>query len=276
MKLLNYRADGQVRLGIRTERGVLPVRGTMEEVIRSGESGLGELKELEKAAGPLLPEEALAYAPCVTNPGKILCVGVNYAEHGKECREDLPKYPILFSKFNSALAAHRQVIPLPRTAEQFDYEAELVIVIGRKTSRVSREDALSCVFGYTAGNDLSARDLQRRTQQWLLGKTCDGFAPVGPHIVTAGEIDPDDLDIRCEVNGETRQSSHTGRMIFGCAAIISYASQYMTLYPGDIIFTGTPDGVILGRPEKERQWLKPGDRVAVSIEKIGTLVNTLG
>ena len=276
MTLLNYKMDGQIRLGMKTEQGILPLPGTMEQVIQNGKSGLEKLREAAESAGQTIPEETIVYAPCVTVPEKILCVGVNYAEHGRECGVNLPKFPILFSKFSSALAAHRQVILLPKTAEKFDYEAELVVVIGREASCVSKEDALSYVFGYTIGNDLSARDLQQRTSQWLLGKTCDGFAPVGPYIVTADEIDPLCLDIRCEVNGELRQSSNTGRMNFDCADIISYASRYMTLKPGDILFTGTPDGVILGRPEKEQQWLKAGDKVDVSIEKIGTLSIELG
>lgn len=285
MKLLNYKEGNQICLAIKNERGIIiPLKNsgtnnsvptTLEQVIASGENGLRALEQLAKEAPLTLPEENLVYAPCVTNPEKILCVGVNYTEHGNECNFELPSYPILFSKFNNALAAHNQIIRLPQTAEKFDYEAELVVIMGKEAANVSREEALSYVFGYSIGNDLSARDLQFRTHQWLLGKTCDDFAPVGPYIVTADEIDPNHLDIRCEVNGKIRQTSNTSRMIFDCAAIISYASQYMTLKPGDIIFTGTPSGVILGYPEAQRKWLKSGDQVSVSIEKLGTLVNIL-
>lgn len=284
MKLLNYKENGKICLGIKNGRGIIPVKNpggnntlptTMEQVIASGKNGLRALEQYAKDAATALQEEKLVYAPCVTGPEKILCVGVNYTEHGNECNFELPAHPILFSKFNNALAAHNQVVRLPKTAEKFDYEAELVVIIGKEASSVSKEDALSYVFGYTVGNDLSARDLQFRTHQWLLGKTCDDFAPVGPYIVTTDEIDPDHLDIQCAVNGEIRQHSNTSRMIFNCASIISYASQYMTLKPGDIIFTGTPSGVVLGYPEGKQPWLKSGDTVSVSIEKLGTLVNVL-
>ena len=201
------------------------------------------------------------YAPVVTKPEKIICVGLNYADHAKEANMDIPDYPVLFSKFNNALAAHKQVISLPKKAEKFDYEAELVIVMGKEATKVSKEEALSYVFGYTVGNDFSARDLQFRTGQWLLGKSCDDFAPIGPYIVTSDEIDPQNLEISCKVNGEIRQSAHTRDMIFDCATIISYLSQYMTLKPGDLIFTGTPEGVIVGYPEEQQQWLKSGDEV---------------
>ena len=188
---------------------------------------------------------------------------------------DKPLYPILFSKFNNALAAHGQKITLPKSARKYDYEAELIVVIGKEASSVTKEEALSYVFGYTCGNDLSARDLQFRTGQWLLGKTCDRFAPIGPYIVTADAIDPSDLNITCVVNGKVRQSGNTSDMLFDCADIISYASEYMTLKPGDLIFTGTPSGVITGEPADKRIWLKPGDEITVSIEKIGSLTNTL-
>lgn len=282
MKLLNFLLEGEVRLGIKTSQGIIDVNQaagvplTMEEVIARGEQGLAYMAELMDKEVETIPEDQIVYAPCVTRPEKILCVGLNYREHARETKAAVPETPILFSKFNNALAAHNQIIKLPPTAEQFDYEAELVIVIGREAANVAREDALSYVFGYTIGNDLSARDLQFRSGQWLLGKTCDHFAPIGPYIVTADEIDPGNLDITCEVNGSLRQSSNTSDMIFDCASIVSYASQYMTLKPGDIIFTGTPSGVILGYPKDERHWLKPGDEVRVTIEKIGTLVNVMG
>jgi 2-keto-4-pentenoate hydratase/2-oxohepta-3-ene-1,7-dioic acid hydratase in catechol pathway len=287
MKLVIFKLEEEIRLGIKTDQGIIDVKGaassypgdvptTMEEVIARGEQGLKQLEALMGEEAVIMAEDEIVYAPPITGPEKILCVGLNYGEHAHETKADIPEWPILFSKFNNALAAHKQVINLPKTAEKFDYEAELVIVIGKEAANVTTEDALSYVFGYTCGNDLSARDLQLRSGQWLLGKTCDGFAPVGPYIVTADEIDPNNLDIRCEVNGSLRQSSNTGDMIFDCATIVSYASQYMTLKPGDLIFTGTPSGVILGYPKEERQWLKPGDEVRVTIEKIGTLINTMG
>ena len=247
----------------------------MEQVIAGGEEVLKQLAELTKQEVSLISEEEIVYAPCMTQPEKIICVGLNYADHAKESNMDIPTYPVLFSKFNNALAAHNQIIRLPKTAEKFDYEVELVIVIGKEAENVSKDEALSYVFGYTVGNDLSARDLQFRSGQWLLGKTCDHFGPIGPYLVTADELDPSNLNIECKVNGEVRQSANTRDMIFDCATLVSYLSQHMTLKPGDIIFSGTPEGVILGYPEAEQVWLKSGDEVQVSVEDIGTLVNVL-
>ena len=205
MKLLNFKVGGEVRLGIKIKQGIIDVKKgtgvpvTMEEVIAKGEQGLAFLADLMNKELEVIPEEEIVYAPCVTSPEKILCVGLNYREHAKETKAPVPETPILFSKFNNALAAHNQIIKLPSTAEKFDYEAELVVVIGREAANIAKEDALSYIFGYTVGNDLSARDLQFRTSQWLLGKSCDHFAPVGPYLVTADEIDPGNLDISCEV-----------------------------------------------------------------------------
>jgi len=287
MKLLNFIENNGIRLGIRTEQGIVDVAHTaavhlksmptdMTGVIRHGEEALEKLAWLESKAADFIPEEGIVFAPCVTAPEKIICVGLNNIKHIEESNIETPRFPILFSKFNNALAGNKETVKLPKSAEQYDYEAELVIVIGKEVSCVAEDEALSYVFGYTAGNDLSARDLQFRTGQWLLGKTCDGFAPVGPYLVTADEVDPNDLDIKCEVNGKLRQSGNTSDLLFDCAAIISYASEYMTLKPGDIIFTGTPGGVIMGDPEGSRVWLKPGDIVTVFIEKIGSLTTVLG
>jgi len=286
MKFVNFKVEKEVRLGIKSDKGIIDVEKaaakysikaptSIDQVISEGDEGLLQLSELVKNEVETIPEEKIIFAPCVTNPEKILCVGLNYMSHGAECKMDIPTSPVLFSKFNNALAAHNQTVALPQSAYKFDYEAELVIVIGKEAVNVSKEDALSYVFGYTTGNDLSARDLQFVSGQWLLGKTCDGFAPIGPYIVTADEVDPNNLDIKCEVNGVVCQSANTSDMIFNCADIVSYISQYMTLKPGDIIFSGTPSGVVLGYPEGKQNWLKSGDEVVISIEKIGSLINVL-
>lgn len=286
MKLVNFKFEGKIRLGIKLEHGVIDVQKTaaaysakvpltMEEVILGGPKYLNLLTEIAAKQTEVIPEAEIVYAPSVLKPEKIICIGLNYVSHQEECDIEIPAFPIIFSKFGNSLAAHKETIALPQAAEKFDYEAELVIVIGKEAVNVSKEDALSYVFGYTAGNDLSARDLQFRTNQWLLGKTCDQFAPIGPCLVTADEIDPSSLTIECKVNGEVRQSGNTRDMIFDCATIISYLSNHMTLKPGDIIFSGTPGGVILGYPEAKQAWLKPGDELSVSIEKIGTLTNVL-
>ena len=286
MKLINFKVEEQVRLGIKTEKGIMDVEQaatslslelptTMEQVIAGGDKALSQLAELTKLEFPAISEEALVYAPCITQPEKIICVGLNYVDHAKESNMEIPTSPVLFSKFNNTLAAHNQTIRLPKTAEKFDYEVEMVIVIGKEAANVSKNEALSYVFGYTVGNDLSARDLQFRSGQWLLGKTCDHFGPIGPYLVTADELDPTNLNIQCSVNGEVRQSANTRDMIFDCATLVSYLSEHMTLKPGDIIFSGTPEGVILGYPEDQQVWLKSGDEVQVSVENIGTLVNVL-
>lgn len=286
MKLLNFKEGNEICLGIKTDKGVIdvkktsalnsiPVPDTMDQVIAGGQGAVKELEELLKKETVIVNEEDMVYGPAVINPEKILCVGLNYMKHAIECNLAIPKAPVLFSKFNNALSAHKDMVKLPEGVYKFDYEAELVIVMGKEASNVSSEDALSYVFGYTVGNDLSVRDLQFVSGQWLVGKTCDGFAPIGPYVVTAGDVDPDNLDIKCEVNGVTLQSSNTNDMIFDCSAIISYVSKYMTLKPGDVIYTGTPSGVVLGFPEEKQVWLKSGDKTTITIEKIGSLTTTL-
>jgi len=214
-------------------------------------------------------------APAVTGCDKILCIGLNYRQHAKECNLPLPPAPVLFNKFSNALAADGDSVYLDPAYVEYDYEAELVAVMGKPARNVSSEDALDYVFGYTCGNDLSTRDLQfARSNQWLLSKTFDGFAPIGPWVVTADALDPNDLAISSTVNGELRQNSRTSDMIFSLAEIIADLSRHFTLLPGDLIFTGTPQGVMHGYPKDQKNWLKPGDSVEVTIEGIGTLHNT--
>lgn len=299
MKILTYVQDGSLHLGIHTEAGILDVEEaleasghakrteplTLQEFIAGGPGITGELQafagqvlsgEESSRSAVLLDEAELELGPCVPSPGKIICVGLNYRKHAEETNAPIPQTPILFSKFNNALAAHLEPVPLPAASQKVDYEAELVIVIGRTAKNIPREEAYEYVFGYCCGNDLSARDLQMRTQQWLLGKTCDKFAPVGPYLVTADEVgDPNRLAISCSVNGEQRQSSNTADMIFKCDEIVSYISQHFTLEPGDIIMTGTPEGVMLGYPQEQQVYLQAGDTVTVAIEKLGSLTNTM-
>lgn len=293
VKLLQFIKNQQTKLGVKTARGILDVAEAakgfrerqpekMHDIVLQGKDGIRSLKRfVEKIVNEsgestyFLDEDDIQYRPVIEQPGKIICVGLNYVDHANESKMDLPTSPILFSKFNNALAAHKEPIPIPEVTEKCDYEAELVLVIGQTAKNVSEEEALSYVFGYTIGNDLSARDLQFKTGQWLLGKSLDRFAPIGPYIVTEDEIDCNNLVIECKVNGETRQHNNTKNMIFNCAQIISYASKHMTLNPGDIIFTGTPDGVILGYPPERQKWLQANDKIEVSIEHIGTLTNVL-
>jgi 2-keto-4-pentenoate hydratase/2-oxohepta-3-ene-1,7-dioic acid hydratase in catechol pathway len=186
----------------------------------------------------------------------------------------IPEVPVLFSKFNNTLAGTGDPIPLPDNAVQYDYEVELGVVIGKEARSVSVDEALDYVFGYFSVNDMSVRDLQFRTSQWLLGKTPDKFFPTAPYLVTADEVgDPQNLRLFCWVNGELRQNSNTTDMIFSVAECISYISQYMTLKPGDVISTGTPEGVVMGM--KEKKWLKPGDEVVVEVEGLGKCANQM-
>jgi 2-keto-4-pentenoate hydratase/2-oxohepta-3-ene-1,7-dioic acid hydratase in catechol pathway len=291
MRICNFLRGDRPTLGVRTAAGLLDVaavgraRGvevprTTDDVVRG--QHLPTLHALIARDGRdssfLVPEGSVAFAPCIASPEKILMVGLNYRRHCEEVKLPLPSSPTFFSKFNNSLLGHGGTIPLPvNVASRFDYEAELVVVIGRTARDVSEADAPGHVFGYCSGNDFSARDLQMKTSQFLLGKTCDGFAPVGPWLVTADEVtDPQGLPIECRVNGEVRQSSSTRDMVFGCAQLVSYASRHMTLKPGDVIFTGTPEGVIQGKPEAERVWLKPGDELTTTIGDLGELRFRLG
>jgi 2-keto-4-pentenoate hydratase/2-oxohepta-3-ene-1,7-dioic acid hydratase in catechol pathway len=216
----------------------------------------------------------------VTRPEKIICVGFNYREHAAETNTPIPSAPPLFNKFNNALNNHGGTVRLPtRVARQFDYETELVIIFGKECRDVAEADALEVVAGYATGNDVSARELQTATSQFLAGKTSDGFAPVGPWLVTRDRVpDPNALRLQTWVNGKVRQDWNTRDMIFNCRKLISYASGVMTIKAGDIMFTGTPQGVILGEkaPREQRQWLKAGDEVVSLVEGLGELrVNLL-
>jgi 2-keto-4-pentenoate hydratase/2-oxohepta-3-ene-1,7-dioic acid hydratase in catechol pathway len=289
MTLLTLKRNNEFRLGVKTERGVLDVKeaagalrmpapATVDDLLQKEDGpALNALVEAALKANAakrsFLKEEAIEYGPLVTRPEKIVCVGLNYRKHAKETNQQVPKAPILFNKFNNALFEHNGKLKLPvDVATKFDHEVELVIVMGKEAKNVAEADALSYVAGYATGNDFSARDLQLETGgQWMIGKTVDQFAPLGPHLVTADQVDPDKLKIECRINGETRQSSSTSDMVFSTRQIVSYISRHFTLRPGDVIYTGTPEGVIQGRPPDKRVWLKPGDKVACSLEKLGEL-----
>ncbi|MDR4887487.1 fumarylacetoacetate hydrolase family protein [Fredinandcohnia sp. QZ13] len=293
MKLLTIKNEDKWVLGVQEEVGIVdigralslhPKEGvptTIMEVIHGGSKVLDilsyYLKELplQKNSPFLESPQHIEWGPAVTQPSKIICVGLNYKRHADETNSSYPEVPILFNKFNNTLTGHNCSIQIPKVTHKLDYEVELGIVIGKKAKYVSREEALEYVFGYCTVNDLSARDLQTRTQQWLLGKSCDDFSPIGPYLVTADEVgNPNNLAIKTKVNGELRQNSNTSDMIFYCDEIISYISQHMTLEPGDLILTGTPEGVVLGFPEDQQVYLQPGDIVTVEIEKVGALTNT--
>lgn len=293
LTLLHMRRNGEYRLGVKIEKGVLVLDvpeaarllhmrapATMDDLLQNEDGpSLNALVDAAMKSGAahsaliFIKEEGIEYAPLVTRPEKIVCVGLNYRRHAQEIGAPIPKAPVLFSKFNVALNRHNGTIKLPvEVAGKFDYEVELVIIIGKEARNISESNALSCVAGYCTGNDFTARDLQLETGgQWLIGKTPDQFAPLGPYMVTAEQIDPDNLKLECRVNGETRQSSSTSDFIFNTRQMISYISRHITLRPGDIIFTGTPEGVIQGKPKDQQVWLKAGDKIACSLEKLGEL-----
>jgi 2-keto-4-pentenoate hydratase/2-oxohepta-3-ene-1,7-dioic acid hydratase in catechol pathway len=269
-RILNVRRAGKL-LGVE-------VPESTDDVI-SGRNVTGLYKALSAAASlkdVLIAEKSAQFGPCITRPEKIIMLGFNYRRHALETGTPIPKAPVLFNKYNNALSGHGGTIKLPtNVATKFDYEVELQVIVGKTAHEVSEGDALNYVFGYATGNDFSARDLQFRdgkASQFMIGKTPDGFMPVGPWLVGADLVgNPQTLAVECRVNGEKRQSSNTSDMIFSCAQIISYASQIFTLNPGDLISTGTPEGVIIGKPENQQIWLKAGDKITCSVEKLGEL-----
>jgi 2-keto-4-pentenoate hydratase/2-oxohepta-3-ene-1,7-dioic acid hydratase in catechol pathway len=289
LTLLNMRREGEYHLAVKTGKGVLDVGeaarlihmhapATTDDLLQNEDgpslNALVDAASKSSAAQKaFLKEENIEYGPVVTRPEKIVCVGLNYRRHAAEIGAPAPKQPVLFNKFNNALNYHCGTIKLPvDAAKKFDYEVELVMVIGKQAKNVTEADALTYVAGYCTGNDFTARDLQLETGgQWMVGKTPDQFAPLGPYLVTADQIDPDNLKLECRANGETRQTSNTSDMIFNTRQIITYISRVITLRPGDIIFTGTPQGVIQGMPKDKQVWLKPGDKIACSLEKLGEL-----
>lgn len=285
MKILYFRKNNQLVPGILTEKGIIDVCSASaffrEKELPDAPLSNEDIAELQKVMhnAASQPELFLQYpapeiGPCVPRPSKIICIGLNYRKHAEESGMAIPTVPIAFTKYNNTLVDYGKAVTLGAEGEQFDYEVELGVVIGKKCKNVPREKALEYVFGYCTANDLSCRDLQFKTSQWLLGKSLDHFLPLGKCLVTADEVgNPQQLQLTCTVNGEQRQNSNTADMIFSVAEIIEFLSRYMTLEPGDLILTGTPSGVIMGLPEKN--WLKPGDKVTVSIEKLGSTENTM-
>ena len=278
MKLCNLQVNGETHLGLVTGRGVVDAAAagcplTMDAVIAGADRA--ELEAL--AAREDLPAVAEpVYAQVVDQIGKLVCIGLNYRQHAINTGMPIPKNPVLFSKFANALAPAGAAVALPAWEDSYDYEAELVIVMGKTAWGVSEEEAKDCIFGYTCGNDLSCRDAQMRSGQWLPGKTMPGFGPCGPCIVTADCFDPDEPHaIRSFVNGEPRQNGDVTDMIFPVSKLVSYASHYVRLEPVDLIFTGTPSGVALEGGQNKFGWLKAGDTVDVQIEGIGTLTTPL-
>lgn len=307
MKLISYRYAGESRIGsilgndrimdlnyayrmLLESQGSLRAKEiadaivppSMTELLRGGKLAMDAVREAvryaeEAAEGtgkyPVIRrlEDVTLEAP-VTNPGKIICVGHNYREHILEMGRELPKVPVVFAKFANTLIGPQEDIPLFPVSEQLDYEAEFAFVVGQRARNVEEPEALQYVAGYTVANDVTYRDLQRRTIEWLQGKTVEGSLPLGPWLVTADELpNPSGLGISLTVNGERRQQSNTENLVFTVPFLVSFLSNLMTLEPGDLILTGTPGGVGVAR--EPQTFLQDGDVVRVEIEKIGVLEN---
>jgi 2-keto-4-pentenoate hydratase/2-oxohepta-3-ene-1,7-dioic acid hydratase in catechol pathway len=269
MRLANVLFQGQRRLALETEEGVRLVNGpsTLDEAL--ADSLLDRL-----VPGELVAPQDLGFLPVVLRPEKIICVGRNYLAHVQEARVEVPAAPCLFAKFPSSLNGHRAPVAPPKATSQLDYEGELAVVIGRGGRHIPEQEALDHVLGYTAANDVTARDLQHLTPQWLSGKGPDGFLPLGPFLVTADEVaDPSALRIITRLNGEVVQDASTAQMIFSLPYLIHYISTLFTLRPGDLLLTGTPEGVQLGKPDP--RWLREGDVVEVDIPGVTRLENVI-
>lgn len=303
MKLVSFYVQGEVRLGIETSYGILDAhaayRVMLEEqgdglagrladalvpqdvvaFLEGGERSLNEARKLVTYAADsqgvqrhIHDPVAVRLAPPVPRPGKIVCVGRNYQDHVSEMKREVPTIPVIFSKLQNTVAGPEDTVPFPRVSEQLDYEAELAVVIGKRGRYIDEADAMDYVAGYTALNDITVRDWQHRTPQWLQGKSFDKTAPMGPRLVLTDEItDPHALHIKLWLNDQLRQDDNTSRLIFNVPKLISFVSQVMTLEPGDVIATGTPGGV--GVAMDPKGFMKVGDTVKIELEGIGTLTN---
>ena len=292
MRLVTFEVTGAERLGaVVGERvvdlpaaaaatGVADMAGDMLSLLQAGQGGLDAVRAVLDPVGDgtgtqgrhTYGVESVRLRAPLSAPTKIMCIGQNYRDHVLEQNAPMPEKPIMFAKFATAVIGPGDAIIYPTTTKELDYEAELVVVIGRSGKHIARERAYEYVAGYMTGQDVTARDLQRGDGQWVRGKAQDTFAPLGPYLVTRDEVpDPQGLAIRLWVNGEIRQDSHTGNLIFDVPELISFISQGITLTPGDLIYTGTPPGV--GAFRKPPAFLQVGDEVTVEVEKLGRLTN---
>lgn len=281
MRYVTFEADGGPRLGAVLADEIVDIPaaapdapGSMKELIGSDDAVQSAVRErIARYNGPRLALSQCRLLPPILDAGKFICLGLNYADHAKEGGHKPPDYPSLFMRAGTSLIGPGQPMIVPSCSERLDYEAELVIVVGKRCRHVPEAAALDVIFGYTLFNDGSVRDYQRRTAQWTAGKNFDGTGSLGPWIVTADEL-PEGargLGIRSRLNGQTMQSSNTDKMIFSVSRTIEILSEIMTLEPGDLIATGTPEGV--GHARTPPVWMRPGDEVVVEIDQIGSLTN---
>ncbi len=276
MRLVSYASDRGPRAGVLRDDGVVDAwdalgggGASMRELLEAG-----RVAELAGAEGPAMPLAEVSLLVPVPDPQKLIGIGLNYAEHAKEGRTEPPSSPTFFAKFANALRPDGATVELPAASEKVDYEAEVAFVVGRRAKDVAEADAVDHLAGYTLLNDLSARDLQFATPQWMPGKVFDGAAPCGPAIVTPDEAGPADaIGIALDLNGERMQEDTTGGLIFSVAELVAHLSRLMTLEPGDVVATGTPAGV--GGARDPSVWLRPGDEVVVSSPQLGELRTTI-
>ena len=281
MRLVTFTHQRQRRLGARSGDSIIDlsaadpsIPSTMKEFLEAGDNAISRAQAaIDSGTHAISATDVTIHAP-IDNPEKIICIGLNYADHAAESSMPIPEEPIVFSKYASSIIGPDENIVAPSASSQVDYEVELVVVIGKGGRNISEEDALDHVAGYMVGHDVSARDyqLEKPGAQWMMGKTFDTFAPIGPDLVTTDDVpDPHNLGIRCILNGETVQDSNTSQLIFGVPKLIAYLAHVFTLTPGDLIFTGTPHGVGMGR--EPQLWLKHGDHVICEIDGLGRLEN---
>jgi 2-keto-4-pentenoate hydratase/2-oxohepta-3-ene-1,7-dioic acid hydratase in catechol pathway len=276
VRLVSYRSDRGDRAGALTDQGVIDAADALGEeaaAVRGvlAEERTGELGERLTASGPApLPIDEVQLLPPVPDPEKIVCIGLNYRSHAEEAGIEPPEHPTFFAKFRNALAAPGATVELPAASEKVDYEAEVAVVIGRPSKEIAAAEAAEAIGGYMLLNDLSARDLQFATPQWMPGKVFDGSAPCGPALVTPEEAGAHDgIWFTLELNGERLQEASTSDLIFSIPELVARLSHWMTLEPGDIVSTGTPAGV--GSVRDPRVWLQPGDEIVIASPQLGTL-----
>ena len=285
MRLITYVQDGMQRPGalvaregrdlvVDLQRADAALPGSVRAILEAGAPALERAARAAADATDIIAISDVSLSAPIPNPGKILCIGLNYADHAAESGQPLPDYPIVFSKYGNTVIGSGEAIVLPKVTDQVDYEAELGFVIGKRARYVSEDEALDYVAGYTVINDVSARDYQTRTSQWTMGKTFDTFAPMGPALVTADEVpDPHNLAIRLWIGDEMLQDSSTSQLIFSVPKLLADISEVMTLEPGDVVSTGTPPGV--GAARSPQRWLRPGETVHIEIEGLGVLSNPI-
>ena len=279
MRLVSYRSEEGICAGVQTVDGILDAGALLGErplsLRRLIEEGLlDELAELAKVESDVEPASVIRLLPPVPDPDKIVCIGLNYRSHAEEQGVEPPQQPTFFAKFRNALVPSGATVPLPAASDKVDYEAEVAFVVGRRCSYMDPAGALDAVAGYMLLNDLSARDLQFATPQWMPGKVFDGSAPCGPALVTPDEAGaPDEILFSLDLNEERMQEASTSDLIFSVAELIARLSRWMTLEPGDIVSTGTPSGV--GGVREPRVWLKPGDEIVISSPTLGELHTTI-